>query len=77
MASRRCGQKRHAVRTGTTIRQQESYSHEMANREYHMYLTTRFLLMHPLLLTAEIYVFYNYVLALDDVTHIMFHPKLI
>ena len=49
-------------KTCSPDRHEESYSHEMANRDY---------------LTAEIYVFYNYVLAVDDVTHIMFLHKLI
>ena len=31
-----------------------SPTHEMANRDYHMQLTTHFLLIHPLLLTAKI-----------------------
>ena len=48
-----------AVRKGTQSEQarlsgNRSPTHEMANRDYHMQLTTHFLLIHPLLLTAKI-----------------------
>jgi len=39
MASRRCGQKRHTAPTVATGKQQDSYGHEIANRDYHRYPT--------------------------------------
>ena len=47
MASKGCCQKRHTIRTGTTIWRQESYIHEVTNRDCHIPLTTHFLWYIP------------------------------
>ena len=50
-------------------------THEVTNRDCHIPLTTHFFMMHTLFLMAKICLLQ--VLALDDVTHVMFHDKLI
>ena len=53
MASKGCGQKRHTIRTGTTIWRQ-SPTHEVTNRDCHIPLTTHFIMIHTLFLMAKI-----------------------
>jgi len=53
MASKGCGQKRHTIRTGTTIWRQ-SPTHEVTNRDCHIPLTIHFIMIHTLFLMAKI-----------------------